>query len=305
MRIIHRLALAPFVLGLSLMAGSSSGHPHSAAASSSASVKQCIGRLISDPSNAAVGSDVLTSGAIASLAELTPEAGSETLKVGFGSNRDPQVRTITFKATEALSVDPSGIRVYVLTDLTRGDSAAFPKGQITFQAGITPDMMRLQVAICLDPAHPNGVAQGEYTGSIVVSGAGLTISPVPADITLRYAPSSRAWMVAFVGALLGLMLKVLTDTTKRVAPAPAGGSAPSGADQGTWKNIRAHVMSAQFLANVIVGGIVSVTAVFYTYAGNATFGASLGDWLGLTAVGFTAMIGGATLTDAGSALLGT
>ena len=237
--------------------------------------------------------------------QLTPDPGSETLSIAFGSDRTDQVRTLTFSAPQPLTIDPSSVSVYVLGDLHRGATATFPTDQIGFSVSLTPDRTHLVVAVCMDPAQPQPVPQGEYTGLIGLSGTGLQIGSISADVTLRYAASWLAWLIAFAGMALGLLLKTLTDTAKFMSPAPAGGPAPEATETSVWKNVRAYVFSPQFVANVIVGGIIAVAAVFYTFAGNATFGANLGDWLALAAVGFTAMIGGATLTDAGLALRGT
>jgi hypothetical protein len=217
------------------------------------------------------GHDSGTQPSEAPLVELAPQSGSDRLLAPFSSERGAATRTLSFVPSRPLTTSAEQLEITVDTDLVRTDGrATFPSSQITFQPTITSNPDRVRVAVCLDP---KGVPQGEYNGTVLVSGPGVKPAPIVVTATLAHTNKRIAFAVAILGAVVGFSVKVYTDDG--------------------WSRWSSYVPS-------LLVGLLAAVAVGYfeAYAGNPVFGAAVTDWITLFGVGFGAVVTGMTAADA-------
>jgi hypothetical protein len=151
----------------------------------------------------------------ATVVSLTPSTGSTTTKIAFGPWREP--RGVTVLLTSPSDAPAPSNLVLVASDLQREDGVAeIPESRISLAAE-TKGSGQSEIKVCIDPG---GVAAGEYTGQIRVTGPGLEAYVQTLVVSLQRAPwlvePSLGWIWAFllilIGALFGTILKWLSET---------------------------------------------------------------------------------------------
>jgi hypothetical protein len=138
---------------------------------------------------------------------------------------------------------------------------------------------RIRVCVVVNPDRVTDLHPGRFVGSVVIYGDVQPLS-MPVVVTLR---SSRlnAMGFAFIGVLLGLVAKVLTEAARRRRPGT-----------GSWEALRSYMGQLTFPVMLILAGVAGYLGFVQLYASDLDWGSGGSDSARLLAACFIAQLGG-------------
>jgi hypothetical protein len=106
------------------------------------------------------------------------------------------------------------------TDLRNGAHRQFPSAQTTLTASVV-GANRIELSTTLNPSEPEKVSGGTYRGAIVLSSGSTSFAvPMVAYLSPREGtPAAFAFLLLFLGASLGLIVKWITEALSQLAAA--------------------------------------------------------------------------------------
>jgi hypothetical protein len=156
---------------------------------------------------------------------LSPSAGNETFEHKFDYSRLPITDIVPLKVLPApnqLPVSQEDLQAAFEGSLRRTDKKKlFPiEDQTEIAVDVRSDGREVNLLICIDPDRAHRVPPGRYLGTIVWS-SNQNISPgdeplirsegIPVEITLHSIEYFPATLIALVGLILGLAVKLYND----------------------------------------------------------------------------------------------
>lgn len=144
---------------------------------------------------------------------LTPaDENSKAVERNFGEYRHIYRRTLVFKTSRPLPIEPSQVSISVAGGIIdQKTTEAFPieDSQVTFGANIDSSSERLEVKLCINPNGPEVVAPGRYVGTILISGREISPTQIPISLTVKSSKWWLAWLLAIIGLTVGVGAKLL------------------------------------------------------------------------------------------------
>ncbi len=218
-------------------------------------------------------------GATANAATLTPaNDNSKVVERNFGEGRAVYRRALGFIADRPLTIGPQQVSVSIAGGLVDpATTEVFPveRGQVTFGVEINQVTHILTVILCIDPHSPDAVGTGKYVGSMLIAGPGIVPAQIPLTVTLKSAKVFLVWLMAFLGLVLGILVKMLGRKLKTEPP------------MGLWV----------FGSIVVVGIILTVGVVLKLYYEPSLFDDGFSSFWPILVGSATATAGGTTLVD--------
>jgi hypothetical protein len=195
----------------------------------------------------------------------------------FDDSRRPRALGLLFTAIPPVT---SGTKLWTQLDYLRstdGDQIAGIGDGLRSSVGVT-DTGGVEVCLAMNPHSVVGLHPGRFKGTLVVGGDVQPLS-LPVEVTFR-AARSHAVLVAFLGVLLGLIVKVLSEAA---AARPATGDDARRA-------LRTYVSQLTFPVTLIFAAIAGWLGFVHIYDLDPDWGASSTDAAKLFAVCFLAQL---------------
>jgi hypothetical protein len=210
----------------------------------------------------------------------------DKVEIPFGTDRRPKSREIPLKVEGGVTVHGEDLRGVIRGDILREDRAAtLPKrGQIS----VTPlvEAGLLTVELCVDIARPEEAEPGTYQGSILILGPpGLEPATIPLVVTVSESGWWKPSLAALFAALAALGVKAARDLFKR--------------EELQRGKLKRYILSVQFLAQSLAGITLAGGVYWRTYLESSNFGSGWGDYRGLMAASFAAVLTGSIFGDLG------
>jgi hypothetical protein len=144
-------------------------------------------------------------------------SGATKIELPLGTDRHAAKRAYAVQAASALSTG-AVLTVTTVADLVREDSkSSISRSSVTGSISAVGSSGTLfSLSVTVDPA---GTKAGVYSGSLLVSGEGVTATSIPIEVTLKDGPSVKAYALLAVGLILGYVLKWYSDTGKKLGAA--------------------------------------------------------------------------------------
>lgn len=227
--------------------------------------------------------------AVAVTSEGTRQANAH-MKFGFGGSRNPLDHRQPFRVPRG--VPRSAFRFGAPSDLSDSDSGkTLSRARLRGDVGpIGVDPRQVRLTVCIDPALPNELSAGTYTGAVLINAptvAGVRPASLPVTVTVQDDRKIIAMLACLVGVIAGAVIRSMADIQQ--APGKPDGSPPER---------MAYFYSLRFLVMIALGLLGGATAYSGLFANESDASVDVFSiLLPLAAASFTATLAAKSLAD--------
>ncbi|HET8863611.1 MAG TPA: hypothetical protein VFM94_10215 [Solirubrobacterales bacterium] len=206
-----------------------------------------------------------------------------TLVMDFGSKRNREVRTQTYRLSGNLN--PDTVRVAPVNDFVSGNKP-LPIGheQLTYRVGVDKATGLVNVRVCYDPGGYAEPTPGRYVGAMMVSVQGAAAVPMAVEFTVR--DNELAGVV--IALLIGIVAGALVQAIAMYQQAPQD-TRPSG-----W---RPYLFNLRTLVSVGAGVVAAIATYSKAVDGDPTWNATAATLLSLASATFFGTLAAKTAAD--------
>lgn len=206
-----------------------------------------------------------------------------TLVMDFGSNRNRDVRTQTYRVSGNLN--PEAVRVAPVNDFVSGHKP-LPIGheQLTYRVGVDRATGLVNVRVCYDPGGYAEPTPGRFVGAMMVTAPGA--DPVPMAIEFTVRDNELASVV--IALLIGIAAGAIVQAIAMFQQAPKR-SRPTG-----W---RPYLFNLRTLVSVGAGVVAAIATYSKAVDGDPTFDATAATMLSLASATFFGTLAAKTAAD--------
>lgn len=213
--------------------------------------------------------------------------GDTSLDFDFGRNRSPdEDHYLSFRAPSGLDLKPRDVDVLLPAPLKEAETQhVFPtRNKHLSYAVIIDKRGNIEIDFCFDPVSKRQVKPGRYVGVLSIEATRAEPVTIPISTSTGDTRQWLAWVLASVGLLLGIVIKMLGDLAK---------------DENatiSWVAIKRCMNRFSFLFQLFGGATLMALAVWRLYYNASTFGHAESDWVTLAVTNFVAVVSGISIT---------
>jgi hypothetical protein len=202
------------------------------------------------------------------LGQFLPHDADPQFSLDFGASRQPGSDYLVF---DAYPGTPHNLDVDVWSAIERKHGPSIDDGTgltlhaTVHKAAAWPIPAVVRVCIAVDPSRIPHLKPGRYEGRIVLNAKDYRSERIPVVVTFR-ASEKRAFTLAFVGVVIGLVARCLAELASSQRSRAPGSAHP----------LRTYVSQVGFPLAIIFGVLTGYLGYVEIYDANPTWGVNGG-----------------------------